>query len=504
MPLSILIRLTNGRYDAGGDRPSDSEWPPHPARVFCALAASASTDADWAALRWLEEQPPPHVWADPPGQVSRTRTRAYVVQNATEHGGGNITWPGRTNGLRTRASAVPSRDAFAIVWPHADPPAGILTRLNMLAWNVPYVGRSTSTTQVSAVDSLPDTDPETTIYQPADLGQHGQLQDLRVPYPGYADALQGAYADGARAWEVARRRPYTAARPGGDPGTTPGTDTTASGPFSDLLAWRIDRPVARVSGDLAVSLASGLRRAVMSRVSRITDVLPGQVSGHTEPGRPHVAFLALPDTGHQHADGHLLGLAVAVPRDMPEHDLTILLRALLTGDELREIRFPDGRPLALTYGSDLAGLRPARWTGGAGAKEWVTVTPVMLDGHVRRGHDEAAAVARSLVTAGYPEPAQVDISPAPLVAGGIWRPKSGTLPPGRPRRQMLHARIRFDQPVTGPVLAGSMRYIGLGLFRPASHSSPQPADPTSPARQPFPARSPRRGTRELAEVGTDG
>jgi hypothetical protein len=59
------------------------------------------------------------------------------------------------------------------------------------------------------------------------------------------------------------------------------------------------------------------------------------------------------------------------------------------------------------------------------------------------------------------------------VTGGIWRPRHGTLPPGRPRRQMVHARVRFHQPVTGPVLAGSMRYLGLGLFLPAGRRSSQ-------------------------------
>ena len=48
MAISISVRLRHGRYDAGGDRPSDAEWPPHPARVFCALAAAAAGDAAWA------------------------------------------------------------------------------------------------------------------------------------------------------------------------------------------------------------------------------------------------------------------------------------------------------------------------------------------------------------------------------------------------------------------------------------------------------------------------
>ncbi|WP_462186878.1 hypothetical protein [Frankia sp. CcWB2] len=35
-------------------RPSEPECPPHPARLFCGLVASARIDGDWVALRWLE------------------------------------------------------------------------------------------------------------------------------------------------------------------------------------------------------------------------------------------------------------------------------------------------------------------------------------------------------------------------------------------------------------------------------------------------------------------
>ena len=109
----------------------------------------------------------------------------------------------------------------------------------------------------------------------------------------------------------------------------------------------------------------------------------------------------------------------------------------------------------------------------------MTATPLMLDGHLRRGRDEASEVARSLVIAGYPPAADVEVSAAPLTAGGVWRPRPGTLPAGRPHRRLLHARVRFAEPVTGPVLAGSMRYLGLGLFLPVT---PAPAPPRGRAR----------------------
>ncbi len=416
-----------------------------------------------------------------------------VLCAAVKADGGNLNWPARNNGWRSRSFSVPSQELFATVWPEADPSPDTLTRLGLLAWKVPYVGRSTSPAQVSVVGALPSDMSAMLVYEPAELGQRGPLWDLRIPYVGYADALRDAYADGRRARDVARSRPY---RPVRDP-LEEDLPAAAAGPFEDLLVWAIERPVVRVGGDLVVSATSALRRAVLSRSG---DNAPGQVNGHTEPGRSHVAFLALPDVGHQHADGHLLGLGLAIPRDMPEEDLTVLLRAVLVGEALKEVRFSSGRPLAVSYEADRSGLRPTRWTADRGDSDWVTVTPMMLDGHTRRGRDEASEVARSLVIAGYPKPAEVEVSATPLVAGGIWRPRPGALPADRPRRQMVHARVRFQQPVIGPVLAGSMRYLGLGLFLPVSSIRSGQLKLATAARQEAVAVSDRSAVREHAEV----
>jgi CRISPR-associated protein Csb2 len=473
MPISISVRLRHGRYDAGGDRPSDAEWPPHPARVFCALAAATSTDAAWAALRWLEAHPAPEVWADPADRVRTGRAAAYVVENAIDASGGNLTWPGRDNGMRTRAFAVPATETFTIAWPQADPPAGVLAELRALARMVPYVGRSTSLAEVSVLQSAPADAGDRVVYEAVQLGDPRAAWQVRVPYPGYADALQAAYRDGRRSWEVSRAVPYAIRQHWAAPGD--GDDQSsghpAESPFEDLMIWALARPIARISGGQVAALTSALRKAVMSR---IPDPIPAQLSGHGAPGRPHLGFLALPDVGHDHADGHLLGVALAVPRDLPPADLTLLLRAVIM-DPLSQLRMPGGSTLTLQYGPDRHGLQPARWAARSrGSREWVTATPLMLDGHLRRGRDEASEVARSLVIAGYPQPADVEVSAAPLTAGAVWRPRPGTLPADRPQRRLLHARIRFAEPVIGPVLAGSMRYLGLGLFLPATPASARP------------------------------
>ncbi len=360
MPLSIIVRLRHGRYDAAGDRVSDPEWPPHPARVFCALAASCHGDDDpaWSALRWLEALPAPEIWADPPGQARRSRAVSYVVKNATDKdGGGSMTWPGRDNGKRIRASSIPAAESFAVTWPEASPPGQILAQLHDLARLVPYVGRSTSLAEVTVSDGGHAPLRGHVAYEPAKLGGERAVMLVRVPYAGYVGELQDAYRDGRRAWEVARTVPYAVRRheatapadESADHGTGRGP---IQGPFEDLLVWGLQRPVVQISGGQVAMLTSTLRRAVLSVVP---DPVPAQVSGHGAPDNRHVGYLALPDVGHDHADGHVLGLALAIPGDLPRTDLVALLKAVIPLTELPPARRPDTQ----------AGIRGRRSRGPA-------------------------------------------------------------------------------------------------------------------------------------------
>src|SRR6266545_736218 len=107
MALSIVVRLRHHRYDAAALRSSQPEWPPHPARLFCALVASAREDADWAALRWLEHAGVPGVLAARIAEVELSHAAGWVVTNSVERVGKSQFWPGRVNGYKTRTAALP-------------------------------------------------------------------------------------------------------------------------------------------------------------------------------------------------------------------------------------------------------------------------------------------------------------------------------------------------------------------------------------------------------------
>jgi len=65
-------------------------------------------------------------------------------------------------------------------------------------------------------------------------------------------------------------------------------------------------------------------------------------------------------------------------------------------------------------------------------------------------------------------PDSVEVSLAPLLPGAqhvrAFLPWPGQ--PGRTPRVRVHADVRFEMPVQGPLLLGAGRYFGLGLCLP--------------------------------------
>lgn len=455
--LAIETVLRTGRYDAASIDPVVPEWPPHPARLFNALVASAESEDDFAALEALERLAPPTVHASSAADTAEIVERGYVVANAVESGGGgNLTWPGRTNGLRLRTGVSVREPTFALTWPDAALPSDAVDRLVGLAARVPYVGRVTSEAVVRVADALPDRE-RWVRYEPVGLDQPGTM--LRVPYPGYLAELRDAFRDGRRAHEVSHSIPYQVVRDDDDVLPL----EMAEGPFSDLLVFGF-RQGASISGDRLVQVTSMLRKAVLDRIK--VDVPPA-VSGHGAQQEDHVAYLGLPNVGYKRSDGHLLGVALALPRTMAREHRRLLLAKMLI-PEMRELTIDRSTVAGVTYDPARTspwGLLSERWMRPQGVKSWVTATPLMLDRFPKRRDNPAQLVADAVVRAGYPEP-DVEISPAPLAIGAMHRPRPGTLPENRPRRPLFHARLTFSEPVRGPVLAGSMRYLGLGLFIP--------------------------------------
>lgn len=241
----------------------------------------------------------------------------------------------------------------------------------------------------------------------------------------------------------------------------------------------------------SVEVAKTLRKSILSYAA---DPLPEGLTGHCPNGtpstRPHAAFLALPWVGHTHADGRLMGVAISAPDSLDRESRRALLRAMGTWGQAAS-------PMSLLFGrggsldmerligpSALVTMRSGVWRRPS--RHWVSATPVALPTHPGRltGGTASArsqawrraeqAVVDSCRHVGLPDPAEVVVSLNPFISGALPAFRFPAFHQrgagGKPAsRRLVHVSVTFDQPVQGPLLLGSGRYLGLGLMRPLQY-----------------------------------
>jgi len=519
---TLAFRYLNGWAMAAADgaRKERAEWPPHPDRVFMALAAAwFETDqdpAEGAALRWLEALDPPCIAASA-AEIRQTLSTgrppvSFVPVNDARVGRkapdsaelGKLRDAGlavlpehRSRQPRSFPVVVPHDPCVWLIWPQAQP-GEHLEPLGRLAAKVTHIGHAASLVQAWVDDVSPDP-----AWVPVD---GATTHRLRVTTAGRLDALERtynraamiAYADLDAACKAAKGKERTGLQKEIDArfGDTPPVSA-----FPLPVRWAgYDRPpidrieqrhsvfdprlvVLRLTGkrlDLESTLRvmDALRGALLSACPQ---PIPQWVSGHAADGapsrQPHVAFLPLPFVDAEHADGHLLGVALAMPAGIAPQAVAQALNPLLwdreTGAPAR-IRLFDGQWFECVAELEQREMPPRNvqsdtWTQAA--QRWGSVTPVVLDRHcdgARRWSQAEEVVKDACERIGLPRPAAV-------VLGGV-SPLRG-VPPARSfppllrkgnggRRQHLHAEILFDEPVVGPVLVGAGRFRGYGLLRP--------------------------------------
>ncbi|MDB5314031.1 MAG: type CRISPR-associated protein Cas5/Cas6 [Gemmataceae bacterium] len=459
------------------------EWPPHPDRVFMALVAAwgetGEDPAGRAALEWLESLTLPalRVSVDAPARAVCT---SYVPVNDTAEPvlKGKALAPmgslpiGRVRQPRQFPAVVPADPTFHLVWSGAELPAEHRDAIERLCALATYLGHSSTPVRVW-VESRP-------------------VEPNLFPTDGAAAVRMRVFGGGRTGTLKARHdaglRPVPSLWAGYAADANPAPEPVVEGSFDPGLF------VFRHAGGRTFSLescgmvAAAIRNTLMSRYGPHP---PEWLSGHAADGppsrAPRPAYLPLGFVGREHADGHLLGVAVVAPRDFPPDDVRVLFDLLTRHGESEDIAaagvpFLRLRVHNLALADQLVGelalelderpprqrpttLRPETWIGPASA--WATVTPVVLPQFPRRGLSPEEVVARACVDAGFPEPVAVRTSFAPLLAG-VPHSRSFHVKPrnGRPPRPLTHAAIEFPVPVRGPVLVGAGRYAGFGACRP--------------------------------------
>ena len=226
-----------------------------------------------------------------------------------------------------------------------------------------------------------------------------------------------------------------------------------------------------------LQITSRLRDALIKHAN---GHMPERLSGHKENGQfseePHLGFLPLPFCDHAHADGHLLGIALTLPKKAPDTERQTLLRLLaqVSRDGLHLGALGDWGIESEKSSIPPINLQPTTWTAHPnGASQWGTVTPIVLDQHPKNKdtavyrREVARSIGESCTRIGLPTPVQVIVS---HVSNHLGIPPSHDFPLLRrkdgSKQRHTHALLIFDQPVIGPIFLGAGRYRGYGLCRP--------------------------------------
>jgi len=417
----LLLEFPFGYHAADPSYPSMPEWPPHPDRLFQALVATAYESKLMPAMRDVLEElerSAPEVHCSDALQMEAPK--AYVPTNFDVN---------QVRAERRFPFAVPAQTLVGFRWPRLS--RGTQAGLAELAPLLTHVGRAKSLVKAAVSEAVPEgldawlPDPK------------GQLL-LRVPHSGRLAELDAAFDRGRRP-PPPRLGGYALA-----------TERIREGPWRELVALRLDRPLAL---ERCVAVTESLRAAVMSVLG---DDAPSSIHGHG--AEDHVAWTPLPDVGHAFASGEFRGIGAWLPATVRADDRIAILQAMRELDHVRirgidiKVQFETQPPLA---------RQADTWTRPS--RIWASVTPVVADRVPKKGQTLAASLRLSFQWAGYPIPVRVDASGYSAFGAA---PRANAVKTRALKRLRTHVVVEFAERVAGPVLVGAERFFGLGMFRP--------------------------------------
>lgn len=492
MTLVLEIEYLSGiSFAAIGPDSETPDWPPQPDRIFSALVASWAArgmrQEEQHALEWLEKLPSPYLLAS--DAELRTSAIVFVPPNdprSDKQKNAKGVLPAlRSRQQRRFPTARPHDPVIHLCWPEADSDEITFSALQALARDTAYIGHSTSLTRCrfdrKAVELNGARAPERRIYA-------GRLHELRQAY----DRFEKSADRKDRPQKGARVLPR------------PKSKRVRSNLFDDQ--WLI---FEHVEGDMpdiraCALVARTLRDALLSGYQRIglKRNIPEIVSGHDADGKPsriaHLAIAPLGFFGFPHADGHVLGFALIPPKDdalLMDETFRKVLRTLAPIDEDRGRRIlslttkrgtsPEAAfsiDLSPTFEAPRRSLDPALYTRPS--YSFATATPIALDRHLKekgmaQEMEIAALIADACRNIGLPNPeavvsgkhSAIDGAPSAYPSRKSPRWINWRLPPSLANRQLIHAVIRFAEPVEGPVILGAGRFMGLGICRPLDNEA---------------------------------
>jgi CRISPR-associated protein Csb2 len=239
------------------------------------------------------------------------------------------------------------------------------------------------------------------------------------------------------------------------PLSTDASEPAAGSVFGpNLIVVRLERkegPYRQLDLACVLAVTQRWREALLSHSNDLSALIRTVLSGHDAVGAPlrdtHMAFVPLAFVGHEHADGHLLGMGMALPNDLSLEHRREIVRAVNRVRVLKLGRLGVwGVEPVIAFRPPL-NLRAETWTANPkGAAKWSTTTPIVFDQHPKsRGKiayqaEVTAMVARCCARIGLPRPREVTVTPVSAHLGvppahefPLLRRKDGT-----PRRHKAY------------------------------------------------------------------
>ena len=495
--LLVAVRFHEGRYHGTGD------WPPAPARLFQALMAGAASgarvpDTTRDALDWLEGLPPPAI-AAPRGEPGQGYT-GFVPTNdldAALTGKNASDIEDAVASIRVGKTVRPILfDAAAPVlycWPFDGDDEQAMALCSAAA-RLYQLGRGIDMAWAEAAVVDADeahrrlSDHGGVVHRPTWSGDADR--NLLCPRPGTGQSLKARF-------EAMRDRFLS-----GGSNRKP-IRVFVQPPKPLLVSVAYDAPPERFvfalsEGDTRAGVArrrlieaSALVAEVRNRAAqRLCDAAP-QLSddvaryligrGATDADKAaRVRIVPLPSIGHPLADMMIRRLAVYVPQSCPlrTDDLAWAFAqvawAKADGVVLRELqRADDDDAMATRYERSercWRSVTPLALTAAGQRRIDPLRTSAEAKGATERAREEtraAHAVRQALRHAGVPvSPTDVRVQREPFDDHGV-RAEAFAGGTRFPAHALWHVALTFAAPVTGPLLLGDGRYLGLGLMRPA-------------------------------------
>ena len=478
--LTLGVRYLNGVSAAADPYDRDTaEWPPHPGRVFMALAAAhfqtGGQASERAALEWLEMQDSPLMHAPNartlkvvtqfvpvnPRLVDERKARSKEQRDGKKPPPPLQSAPGiiRSRHPRSFARARLEDETVWLMWPDVEPPPGIHEALSALCAKVTRIGHSSSLVQMWLDDSpqvgVPNWVPdENAAIARLRIAAPGTLADLEWCFNAsanelYADLLVAAEdSSDKKAQKIARARlrkefgdgppprhrphlsvsqGYAAPLPAAEPATHV-QGTVLDPHFLPLRFERLDGPYRYLDLLDTLSVCQRWHEALCSQCKDLSPPVVSVISGRTPDGAPldgpHLAFIPLAFVGFSHADGRLLGFAIALPQTISQEHRRGVFTALerVQEDGLKLGRLGSWRIVPVAAQRPPIGLLPETWTAYPdGSTHWATVTPIAFDQHPKAKDNagyqsEVAGMIRlACQRIGLPEPREIVATPCRLI-----------------------------------------------------------------------------------------